>query len=118
VATKWSRSKLLKKCQSILRSPNLRITQAHFQPNICATVTWGSGEPTIIKVDPAQDGIITCVIHELLHIALANDLKAFDDTDLEEPIIEMLESILYQSLTSRQHKWWRRIITTKLGEHH
>ena len=79
-------------------------------------VTWQTGEPIFIKVDPHQDGIITCVIHELLHIALFQTLVAFNDGDLEEPIIEAIEHYLYQSLTPRQHRWWRQAIHQKLGE--
>lgn len=114
MATKWSQARLLRKLRKLLQHPDLTIKLRALHPHNSAAVTWGSSEPTIIKVDPTQDGIITCVLHELLHIALLESLDRFTDTDLEETIIEALERRLYYSLTVRQHKWWRQAIHKKL----
>src|SRR5262245_57804085 len=96
---KWSRSMLLRTLRTLIRDPRLTLLLSQLKPDNSATVQWGSHEPTIIKVDAHQSGIITCVLHELIHVALRSVLEPFDNTDLEEPIVEAIEAHLYQSLT-------------------
>ena len=115
---KWSTARLLAELRRTLLSDDLVLSLGGLRPNISATIAWPSNEPVVLKVDPAQAGIITCVIHELLHLVLIKDLEPFDDTELEEPIIEAIEATLYSSLTSRQHGWWRKAIKSKLEAKH
>lgn len=114
---RWSTSSLLRKLRSILRSERLVIKLSPLN-NAAAEIKWDSDAPIVVKVDPDQDGIITCVIHELLHFALSDCLGPFDGTDLEEPIILALERHLYSSLTPRQLSGWRRAIRRKLDGKH
>jgi hypothetical protein len=68
-----------------------------------------------MRVDPHQTGLLTGVVHELLHVALSETLAAFDE-DLSEEIICALEVRLTTriSLSKRRVAWWRKAITGKL----
>lgn len=60
-----------------------------------------------------------CYIHELLHVLLERDLRARFVYDLEEPMVEALEDLIYQrgiALRPRKMNWWRRALRAKLGE--
>lgn len=64
-----------------------------------------------IKVDIDKDGAIRCVIHELLHVMLQEQL-AWADHRIEEVIILALETDLYEYVTQspRRLQGWRNAI--------
>lgn len=76
---------------------------------------WEDGGGTIhIKIDPAKDGDIPCVIHELIHVALEAPLRQTFDSELEEVAVAALEAKIVQTLSARSTKWWRAEIQRRV----
>lgn len=85
-----------------------------------AHVEWEEGRPpenVRIVVDPDKDGRIRCVVHELLHVALTENLRPIMDAVLEEFVILALEEGMDEYIKSspRRLTSWRRAIETKLA---
>lgn len=78
---------------------------------------WEKGRhPTAveIQVDIDKDGAIRCVIHELLHVVLADEL-GWASGEVEEVIVLALETELYEYVkkSPRRLAGWRKAIDAR-----
>lgn len=112
----WTRETMLRKLKALLL---LKDTQVRFLPmdKITARVDWDPGtHPSNlrIQVDVDKDGAIRCVIHELLHVLLHDEMN-WADGALEEVVVLALEEDLYEYVkkSPRRITGWRKAIDAR-----
>lgn len=114
----WTRAKLKKAIKRLITQPNVIIRRFPLKKNL-AQSTWErkrNGNVIItIYVDEHQVGLVSSVIHELLHIAAEHELKLFDN-EIEEWTVNGWETGLYKHIENSpsQLAWWRREIERRL----
>ena len=119
---KWNRLTLLESCEELLRRDDLVIkwatvneknTTAHFVADVNPE---GWLENIVITVDPAQGGLIECVLHECLHIVLQHHVADHFNSMLEEEIVKALERNLWTKGIANAGKvrLWKRLIKAKI----
>lgn len=106
---RWTATALERACRdALLQRSSVRMGRLPLSR--VAEVTWErpDGHAKMV-VDNHGVGIRPAVVHELLHIVLADWLDALDD-DLEETIVNALETRLDTQikLSRRRVAWWRK----------
>lgn len=118
-SARWTRERLKKKLWELVTSPRVSIVYRKMDDCSAESHWWDKQRDIFVAVDPDREGLVRCVIHELLHVALESDLMSRFVYDLEEPMIDSLETLIYQkdiALKPRVMNRWRRAIREKLGE--
>lgn len=108
---RWTATALERACRdALLQRSSVRLGRLPI--NRLAEVTWErpDGHAKLV-VDNHGVGIRTAVVHELLHLVLADWLDALDD-DLEEAVVNALEARLDAQikLSRRRVAWWRKSV--------
>lgn len=116
----WTRAKLKQAIKRLIIQPNVTIRKRALKKNL-AQSTWSrekDGSITItIYVDDGQVGIVSSVIHELLHIAEEAELKATSDDMVEEWTVDGHERGLYKHISKSRSQlaWWRKAIERRMA---
>lgn len=111
---------LKRRVQKLLRTPKLSITLENLPNWKTADSEWSrDGEVLHLKIraDVDRFALIPCVIHELIHVALEDEIKLWDvDHNIEEAVVSGIEDFIWNEIKDKQRQinWWRKAINAKL----
>jgi hypothetical protein len=124
MARKRGKLKILSDLRKLLARPDTTIRLRRLK--VCAHSTWETNPETKqpfnirLVVDPRRDGIVACVIHELLHVYMDQHLniRQLLTPEMEEYAVLAWEKQLYNHLHPRHDmiESWSRSIDRKLKE--
>jgi len=80
-------------------------------PPLAADVTWTDAGKAHLRIDDHDVGLRPGVLHELMHVVLEEELRAFADP-LAEEFVLALERLMDQRISSSRRRlaWWRKEI--------
>ena len=118
---KWNRKTLLAACEELIRRDDFTLKLATIDPK-CATAhvewSWGGEKGAHdfeVTIDASQGGLIESLLHECLHIVVAEQIGDQFNAALEESIIKALERDLWmKAMKTPQVMRWRALINQKL----
>jgi hypothetical protein len=105
-----------------LAQETVKVEASSFSPQDCSAEVvyeWkGKTLHAVLKLDHAQEGAVTCVLHELLHAHLDDDLEPLLGEELAEFAIAGIEDGLLRGLKkrARAYEGWRKAIIRKVEE--
>lgn len=111
---------LKRRIQKLLRTPKVAITLENLPNWKTADSEWRQEGDTLhikIRADVDRDGLIPCVIHELIHIVLEKEFALWGvDNNIEEAMASGLEDMIWNEIKDnhRRVNWWRKAINAKL----
>ena len=116
---RWTRRRLERALRDLAVSDRVTVTLT--QHDDCSAEShWRTdGRDIFMSIDGEKAGRVRCFIHELLHYILQHDLMARFTYELEEEMVESLETLIYQrgiALNKRRMDWWRRALRAKLSD--
>lgn len=111
---------LERKILKLLRNPKLDITLENLPNWKLADSTWHwEGEALYLKIraDVDRDGLIPCVIHELVHVAMEGFFEQWRlDHNMEEAMVVGVSEMIWNSMKDKPRiiNRWRKAINAKL----
>lgn len=111
----WSISSLLRECMALLRDRNTRVTFRFHDPSKKSADSEYSDHERKITIDASQDGYVSSMIHELLHMVLDRDISERFNEDVQEAIISGLEQACYRRVSKSKYmmRTWREEIVKR-----
>jgi hypothetical protein len=120
---KWNRRSLLRACEDLIKRDDFTVRLRTIDPKYStAHVEYGWGEDSgihdiSVTLDPSQGGLIESLLHECLHVVLADLMHGNFNSTLEERIIRTLEEDLWKkAMKSPDVARWRSLLNKKLEE--
>lgn len=109
------RTQLIARLKKLIQSPETKIIIKKINSVEYEAVVFWQGKHISIKVDNYQTGLVTAIIHELLHIEIEEAITYFS-LDLQEVIIAALENTLMSDVGKSTIKmdWWKTAIQKKI----
>lgn len=112
---KWTRASLKRAIRALIQRDDLTIEQKDYVHGVATSDWYKQGENIHIRCDIHKDGLITSVIHELIHIALEKEMQPFTYT-IEEWMVAGIEREMFAHISKSpaQIRWWRKHIQARI----
>lgn len=121
--SKWNRKTLLAACEALIEREDFQLRLGTIDPKVSTAhveYTWGDergAHDISVVLDSTQTGLIEGLLHECLHVVLADSIADNFNRKLEEVCVRHLEQELWnKTMKSADVIRWRTIINQKLEE--
>jgi hypothetical protein len=120
---KWNRKSLLRACEELIAREDFTVQLRTIDPKDATAhvnYEWNrrDGAHNIqVTLDPSQGGLIESLLHECLHVVLADEIGDRFNARLEEVLVKALEDELWRkAMKSPEVARWRSLIDRKTDD--
>jgi hypothetical protein len=112
----WSRGRLYHALKTALLRKDVRLRLRHLKTEAGYISINDHRRPHKIALDPYQIGVISGVLHELLHFVVGPRLEPLFNRELEERFVVDLTTYFSSHVLNsiNETEWWRAAIERKL----